>query len=127
MKKSTIDRLLSSSDASKLVDDEIHNEVHLLIIEKINKTILKKRKYLNIENVPGYDANHASEIDNIKEEIFNYLDKDIGGIKSLLLSKGYLISDKKLITIDERQEESDGQISGGGSTRFYRYQISWFN
>lgn len=127
MKQSTIDRLLPSSDASKLVDDEIHNEVHLLIIEKINKTILKKRKYLNIENVPGYDGNHASEIENIEEEIFNYLDKDIGGIKSLLLSKGYLISDKKLITIDERQEESDGRISIKGSTRFYRYQISWFN
>lgn len=127
MKQSTIDRLLSASDASKLIEEESHEEIHLLIINKINKAILKKRKYLNIENVPGYDGNYASESDNIKEETFNYLDKDIDGIKSLLLSKGYFISDKKLITIDERHEEADGRILIKGLTRFYRYRISWFN
>jgi hypothetical protein len=118
-------KLLTASESSKLVEGYEHDKISLLILNKIRKAVSKGKDEVYISEIPGFDWNYADKKTRSKQQMYDSLNDDANGIKSLLKSKGYDITKKFLIKETTEQEVDAYDTSTHSISRFHRYEISW--
>lgn len=109
--------LLTAEEARKFVDEETKNDIYNSIINKINGAIKSKYSYVTISASHMIINNYTISTDNSENEMYNFIDNDVNGIKTLLISKGYLVVRK----ISKKRNTYLGNVIPD----YYYYEISW--